>query len=125
MKNFELIPTRSSPLVRIDLNTNEFLIEGRSMPEKGVIFYENIVKWMKRNMTSNNYQIQLRLELQYCNTSSYKGLLLLFTAIKELNDRGNSISVKWVYEYDDEDWLEDGKTFEEALNIPFVFEAVK
>ena len=121
---YELTATRTTPLVKLNLEEKQFIIDGRSLPEKGILFYESILDWMNKHLSEAKLHAVLLVKLQYCNTSSYKGLMMLFKGIEKLNEKGNNISVKWFYDEDDEDWLEDGKTFEELVTVPFMYEAI-
>lgn len=122
---YEQIATRTTPLVRLNLEENEFIIQGRSLPEKGIDFYESIIDWMNQHLADKNIKAVFVVNLEYCNTSSYKGLALLFKNIEKINDNGSLITIKWMYETDDEDWLDDGKTYQELVKVPFVFEEIQ
>lgn len=117
----EITPTRSTPLVRMDTEKHEYLIQGRSLPEEGLKFYEGIVEWLEANMPEYNGRSELKVNLQYCNTSSYKGLLLVFQYLQQQNKKGHQFTIIWFYDSDDEDWLEDGRSYQELVDVPFVY----
>lgn len=121
---YELKATNRTPWVKVVPSENIFFIKGRSLPENGIVFFEPLVEWMQAQFSANPVQAQLAVQLEYCNTSSYKGLMLVFKAIEALNSQGNTFSILWIYDEDDEDWLEDGETYEELVNVPFSYQAV-
>lgn len=122
---FEKVETGTTPIVSMDTETNAFLIEGRSLAEDAATFYGEVVSWMNDNLAGKIIKADVVVKLDYCNTSSFLGMSHVFKKLAELNESGSSYRVKWRYEANDEDWLEDGENFQEATGVPFVFEAFK
>lgn len=120
---FEVEKTGTTPHVLLDTETSVFRIEGRSLAENAVAFYGEIIDWMLANLSHSGVKGELVLRMYYCNTSSHKGVVMVLRTLDKLNETGCSFSVKWLYEEDDEDWLEDGETFQELINSPFVMES--
>jgi len=120
---FEKVETGTTPTILMDTETNTFLIEGRSLAEDAAAFYGEAVGWMNDNLAGEKIKADVVVKLDYCNTSSFLGMSHVFKKLAELNDCGSSYRVKWRYEANDEDWLEDGENFQEATGVPFVFDA--
>ncbi len=120
---FERSETGTTPTILMDTDTNTFFIEGRSLAEDAATFYGEVVDWMDENLTGKGIRADLVVKLDYCNTSSFLGMSHVFRKLLELNSGGCSFRVKWRYQSDDEDWLEDGENFQEVTDVPFVFEA--
>lgn len=120
---FERSETGTTPRVIIDSDANVFEIEGRSLAENAAEFYGEIVDHLDEYLKDSGSEMELRIKLDYCNTSSYLGLSHVLKKLRELNEGNCAFTVKWLYESGDEDWLEDGRNFQEAVEIPFVFEA--
>lgn len=75
----------SSPVTpQIDFNylTGELLISGKSFPENAAGFYEEIFQWVHKYTEGPRAITNLRLNLEYFNTSS---LLWLAQIVKLLN----------------------------------------
>lgn len=121
---FERQQTGTTPSIKFDIETNSFLIEGRSLAEDAATFYGELLDWITENLTGSGTKAEIVIKLDYCNTSSFLGMGLVLRKIKELNEDGCAFTVRWQYDHDDEDWLEDGENFQEAVGIPFVFEAI-
>lgn len=120
---FEVTKTGTTPHVLLDTETGVFRIEGRSLAENAMAFYGNVIDWMLANLSDSGAKGELVLRMYYCNTSSHKGVAMVLKTLSELNEKGCSFSVKWLYEEGDEDWLEDGETFQELTKVPFVLES--
>jgi hypothetical protein len=111
MNNIMLEPTTSTPSVRFTTD-GRLLIEGRSLPENVLKFYNPLIEWAR---SLNSEVVKLDVNLEYLNSASSKKLLELLKAI----DNNASIQVfiiNWHYESDDEDALESGQIFEDLLD---------
>lgn len=120
----EIPATSSSPLVVLDTAEKKFLIQGRSLPEVGLAFYDPIIVWLNENVPAKckNENGVVEIMLDYCNTASYIGLTKLFKTLERFNKENDChFSIKWYYDKMDEDWLEDGRFFEEIIDVPFEF----
>lgn len=120
---YEQQESGTTPFIKFDTEVNAYQIEGRSLAENAMEFYGNAIQWIDEHLKGKKTKAVLAIKLDYCNTSSYLGIAQVLHKFKELNDAGSSFSVKWMYEEGDEDWLEDGQNFQEASDLPFVFEA--
>lgn len=110
MKNINLEPTTSTPAVRFS-SDGRLLIEGRSLPEDVIRFYNPLIAWVK-NLTTEVVKIDLNLE--YLNSASSKKVLELLRML-DTNEAIKELIVNWHYEADDEDALESGQIFEDFL----------
>lgn len=104
-------PTASTPAVRFNAS-GRLLIEGRSMPENVLGFYNPLIEWV-RSLKSEITRVDINLE--YVNSSSSKKLLEILR-ILDASDAIKELIVNWHYESDDEDALEKGQIYEELLH---------
>ena len=116
MESLLIEATKHSPRVEL-LPTGVINIEGRSIVEDSIMFFEPILKWIK-GCSSQSLNIDIKLE--YINTSSSKQLFNMLKIIHG-NFPASNVQVKWYYEEGDEDTLELGKEFESETMLPFVF----
>lgn len=121
MSKLSLEPTQSTPKVLFDLEKKHFELSGRSMPENSLKFYNPVLDWLKVNLESTQDSIELDVNLEYYNTGTYVRLMEIFNFMAELNENGRDVKIVWYYDNDDPDQLEDGKAFEEVVNVPFDF----
>ena len=117
MGNFIIKPTKNTPLVNFESDKGKLVIEGKSYPNDSVGFFEPIFNWFE-NYT--NDKIEIKIKLEYFNTSTCKQLLSLLRLVLD-NNESNIVNVKWLYEENDLDVLEIGQHMQEILNIKFEF----
>jgi hypothetical protein len=110
MDNITIEQTTSTPAIKFSTN-GRLLIEGRSLPENVLRFYDPLIAWC-RLLTAESVKIDINLE--YMNSASSKKLLEMLRVL-DANSSVKSFMVDWHYEADDEDALESGQIFEEML----------
>jgi len=103
-------PTNQTPKVEF-LPNGKFIMEGRSMPENVVAFYDPIIQFVQVKASGD---IVFDINLEYFNTATSKKLLELLRHM-EANSRIKSILVNWYFEEGDEDSLETAEIYEESL----------
>ena len=126
MENFHLEATSKTPEIKLDADSREFLIAGRSIPENSIEFYKPIFDWLEQYSQSTiDEQTTLNVRLEYFNTSSSKCLVEVFRRLEDIKDTGKDIVVNWYYEEDDEDMQESGEDFKEIINLPINMEILE
>jgi hypothetical protein len=100
----------------------QLTIKGRSIPEDGAEFYENIFEWVENYQGNLSLPTVLEIELEYLNDISSKYLLQI---IKRLNETCNKFTVVWRYENHDQDMLELGKMMSSLSRVNFDFRLLK
>lgn len=113
--------TRSTPEVRYEADRQVLSIRGQSYPENAFSFYEPLLQWVDDHLAQLPADASLVLELQlpYINTTSTKCFLMLLEKLEASFLRGNSVSVLWLYDEDNESELECAEEFKEDLDLPF------
>ena len=108
MEIIKIEGTKRTPFVHLDLENDILEMEGRSMPEDAVGFFQPIIDWFREYAKSPKENTVLKVTLEYFNTSSSKNLLEIF---KSMKDAGNGNNVDWHYDWEDEDMQEAGEDF--------------
>lgn len=105
------------------MNSNGFLeISGKSIPENSIAFYQPLYAWLDNYATNPAAKTELKISLEYFNTSSSKCLLDVLRKLDVLNKSGkSSVSVTWYYEDGDDDMLEAGDDYKSLVPLPFSF----
>ena len=119
MKPIKIKPTRNTPAVLLDPARGVFKMYGRSSPENSLGFYEPIRSSLSKDMKTDS--LDIRIKMEYFNTSSSKCLYDILKEIKSLSDQGKEVNVRWYYEENDEDMMEAGEDYSDLLGLPFVF----
>ncbi|HQH41527.1 MAG TPA: DUF1987 domain-containing protein [Bacteroidales bacterium] len=117
--------TDEIPTVILDKEKNLFEISGQSIPEEAISFYSPVIDWFEEYSQNPNSKTILNLQLEYCNSSSSKAIVDILEILEEMNQKGNQVEVVWHYMEDDDDMLDMGKEFQEIINVPFTFIAIK
>lgn len=112
-------PTEISPEVLLDLTEKKFLIQGRSMPENAEKFFGPVVGWMRDNLPFQFLKANFDVNLEYYNTGTFIRLMAIFNLLEELNKKDNQFRVRWIVDAEDEDNINDGKSFQEVVRVPF------
>ena len=119
MENFKLEPGIKTP--HILLQPDGFLeIKGKSIPENSAEFYHPVYEWLDKYATQPKAKTEIKIQLEYFNTSSSKCLLDIFRRLEALNKSGKSeVKVIWLYEEEDEDMMEAGDDYQTIVKLPF------
>ncbi len=107
--------TRITPEVDINLKTGVFRLSGVSSPENSLKFYNPLINFFKKPL--KNKVLTIELDLKHFNTSSSKCIYDLLKQSSQLSKRGIHMKYKWYYDEFDEDMLECGEDFADALNL--------
>lgn len=70
LKNIFIEPSEKTPHIDLNHITGEFILSGRSIPENATEFYSGIHVWIKEYSINPRLNTNLRLNLEYFNTSS-------------------------------------------------------
>jgi len=125
MKELRISGTMTLPNVVLQ-PSGELSITGRSIPEHPVKFYEPISKWIVDFIASSPSKINLLIHLDYLNTHSTECVLVI---LKKLDvyakESGNSVTLTWNFDEDDEDMEILGEDLASLVDIPFTITEVK
>jgi hypothetical protein len=104
MLKLELRETITTPYVLLDSDAGVIKIEGRSIPENVIDFYQPIINWIEKYTLEPNSLTTAHFKLEYFNTSSSKRLFDIMKKVEAIAlQEGKKAVVNWYYEEDDED----------------------
>lgn len=121
MNNINIKATSSTPDINFLPSEGKLEIIGRSIPENAIEFYEELYKEVEEYLKKPHKLTEVTIQLDYFNSSSSVSILNILKLLKQLYGNGFEVTVKWIYEEDDDDILNAGKNFHTILNIPFQF----
>lgn len=120
MTTLHLKGTEDTPEILFDVENNQFVISGRSLPEDVTAFFESTLEWLKQLQDSNLTEFTLEFKLEYFNTASSKIILDILSLLEDVNNSGNiKIYIKWFSPEDDEDMIEAAEEYKELVELPF------
>jgi hypothetical protein len=89
MKDFHSLiieGTPKSPQIELNPITGDFIFSGRSIPENAAKVYEPILNWVSEYITDARPVTNLRLNIEYFNTSSALWLAKILKILSKIND---------------------------------------
>ena len=123
MENLFIEETIKTPQIEFDAEKGTLRISGKSIPENTAEFYKPVYDWLNEYSAHPAAKTELRIELEYFNTSSSKCLLDIFRKLEFMSKSGTqNISVVWLYEEEDEDMLEAGEDYKSIVKLEFRIE---
>ncbi len=102
---------------------NRLEVKGRSIPENPEIIFRKLDEWITGHFEKND-SLLVDIMLEYINSGSSKYLYEILKKLAEYAARGRNISIRWLYEEDDEAMLELGEHYRDAAGIPMKIEMI-
>ena len=119
MSNLIINDSIKTPTIVFDI-TGILEIKGKSIPENSLEFYRPVFEWLDIYSQSPAPKTELKISLEYFNTSSSKCLLDILRRLETINLSGKSaVKVLWFYDADDEDMMEAGEDYQALVKVPF------
>jgi hypothetical protein len=116
--------TEDTPEVIFNKGTGEFNISGRSLAEDPLTFYKPLISWMEEYVKHPNSIPELKIALEYFNSSSVKQLLELMLVFEKITASGKQAKIIWCFSEGDDLMEIKGREFESMVNIPFEFRII-
>jgi len=112
--------TNKTPVVQFIAGTGKMEISGKSIPENSFGFYQPLLLWIDQYAAAPAPKTEIKILLEYFNTSSSKCLLDIFRKLEAIKKAGKSeVVVLWNYEEEDEDMMEAGQDYNSLVDLPF------
>jgi hypothetical protein len=120
-EEFGIKATNKTPFVWFTKG-GELTIKGRSFPEDGGSFYDDVFDWINDYLKNPSSSTVLTIELEYLNDITSKYLLRI---IKQLDKVCYHLIVNWIYDKDDEDMFDLGQILSSSSKSCFNFVSKK
>jgi hypothetical protein len=126
MDSFIVAPTEDSPSIIFDTTTNHFVISGSSRPENAKSFYTSVISWLAtylekmdlgKQQIGEEPKLILTFRLEYFNSATAKCIVDILFLLKRFVEQGFFIKIEWFCDQRDEDMLEMGNEFAEAVGL--------
>lgn len=118
--SFRIHSTDVTPYVEFRNKTGFMKVEGKSSPHSSLEFYHPIIMHL-REFKPEKPTFTAVFKMDYFNTSSSKCLYDLFRELARHERAGTHVDIQWHYHRWDQDMLETGEDFEDAVGLHFHF----
>ncbi len=108
----------TSKTPEVDFSPGVIQLSGRSIPEDAVAFFEPIMKWIENYMKNPEKFTKVSFKIEYINSGSNRFVYNMLKMVDESFKQGNSITVNWYYEEDDDTIKNLGEDFQALLEVP-------
>ena len=116
MEKIIIEETHSTPKVLFDYIEGRIEIEGKSIPENAIKFFQPLIDWLKEYSNNPLPKTHVKLQIEYFNTSSSKCILQILKSLERVSVE-NEVVVDWFYK--DEDMYEIGEDYQLLIKLPF------
>lgn len=123
MEALHIESAEDTPKIYFEPEVDIYLIEGKSLPENAVDFYQPVFDWAETFFNSADVpaEITIYFKLDYFNTASSKQIAKFFRII-ENSAASENVTIKWFYDEEDTDMLKAGNRYNKLMNIRFEFQ---
>jgi hypothetical protein len=119
MNTISIKGTYETPAIEFNAGEGNLLIEGRSLPENSISFYDPLLNALESYMDNPADFTIVNFKLEYFNTSSSKCILNILRILQKIHSNKESVTINWYHDEDDEEILEIGQDYSLIVNVPF------
>lgn len=119
MNDLNISATQSTPSVSADFERGVLHMRGDSYPENSFELFGPVIRWVEEYLSITDKPLRLELELLYLNTSSVKAMMDILDLVEEAYRDKRDVSLRWVYDQQNERVAELAEEFKEDCSFPF------
>jgi hypothetical protein len=105
IENLFIEPTAKTP--QIDLNHLTGIFSWNSIPENAAKLYENVLKWVQDYIVSPKHTTNLRINLEYFNTSSTIWISKIVRTLCSMKEIEHTVMIHLYFDIEDFDNMDD------------------
>ncbi len=114
MENLHIEATKYTPEIKLDADNGLLSFAGKSYPENTFDFYQPTLEWINAYFEEKaQKKTVIEMDIIYFNSSSSKLFFDLFDILEEAHEDGKDITIRWLYDAENENALEAGEDFKE------------
>ena len=111
--------SHETPEVIFDPENSRLKISGLSHPENAKTFYDPIIDIVSAFLKNEKNALNCEFYFKYINSASSKFLRDLAIVLEEFHKNGSKISIKWAYDEDDTDMMDQIDDIFDRLIVPY------
>ena len=93
LKNLFIEATAKTPQIDMNYLNGELIFSGRSIPENSAELYEDVLKWVHEYIENPRKVTNLRLNLEYFNTSSSIWIAKIVKLLSTIKESENTVII--------------------------------
>ncbi len=114
MENLHIEATKYTPEINLNAEKGLLSFSGKSYPENTFDFYQPVIEWINTYFAEKGQKKTLiDMDIIYFNSSSSKLFFDFFDILEEAHEDGKEVTVRWLYDAENENALEAGEDFKE------------
>ncbi len=119
MNDLVIKETYETPGIKFSAKNGSLVIEGRSLPENSIKFYEPLLNALEDYSTNPADKTTVDFKLEYFNTGSSKCILTILRLLQNIHSVNENVTINWYHDEEDVEILETGEDYSRIVNIPF------
>ena len=106
LKSLFIEPSVNAPQIDLNQFTGDLILSGRSIPENAAELYEGILKWVHEYVKNPRHTTNLRLNLEYFNTSSSIWIAKIIKSLCSIKDSECTLMIHLYFNIEEFDSME-------------------
>lgn len=115
MSELNIAATERTPEIQLSAANGVFSMKGESFPEDVSAFYGQVIVAVDQMAASLTRALTVDVAMVYINSSSIKALFRIFEGLEGVRKNGQSLTIAWHYQEDDDIMQELGEDFKDRF----------
>ena len=124
MSDLNIAATDRTPEIQLSVEQGIFNMRGESFPEDVAAFYGQVILAIDSLSSSMPRPLAVNVAMVYINSSSIKAMFRIFEGLENIRKNGQSISITWHFQDDDDIMQELGEDVKDRFpDLPITVQA--
>ena len=115
MTDLHISATDRTPEIQLSTSAGTFSMKGESFLEDVSAFYGQVIVAIDQLAGHLNKPLEADIEMVYINSSSIKAMFRIFEGFEAVRKAGQSVTIRWHYQDDDDIMQELGEDFKDRF----------
>ena len=115
MSELNITATERTPEIQLSAANGVFSMKGESFPEDVSAFYGQVIVAVDQLASALSKPLTVDVAMVYINSSSIKAMFRIFEGLEAVRKNGQSLTITWHYQEDDDIMQELGEDFKDRF----------
>ena len=115
MSELTIAATERTPEIHLSAANGIFSMKGESFPEDVSAFYGQVIVAVDQLPGTLSKSLTVDVAMVYINSSSIKAMFRIFEGLEAVRKNGQSLTITWHYQEDDDIMQELGEDFKDRF----------